>query len=428
MRIFRKIQILTILLALNVHSIFAQNQLVIEGEIKDALTKNSLPYGSIAVVNQYTGTVSNSEGFFRLYLPDSLLRDSIQINYLGYHSYKASVAELQGKKTTFSLKPALTPIEAVTIKPYSPEELIRLVMENLEQNYSQEAFITKGFYLQELVENDQYIDFVEAFIDLYTPPFQDTSQCKARLIQGRSRDDLGEIQFMKRFAEKKSNKEQKKATRKGKDPDSVAVQAIQVNFSGPNSLTSIDNIRQFQKYYQQGYLKKFNLKFEKNTSIGGRETYVVRCISKRPIDHVNADVRLYIDKASYALVMYHSVLVPKIPVLLKPVFKLYRLSVEDLRVFEETEYRLVKNKWYPAKTIVELEGEATKKYSGNYTEHSKGYVRKAFVVTDVETKAIKPFSKEECLTNEPFDKQLGEYNPEFWQNRNKIEYGSFEAN
>ncbi len=418
----KEVCVLVLLLAINLSATKAQKQLVIEGEIRDASTKDPLPYASVGVLNQHLGTVSNSEGFFRLYLPDSLLRDSIQINYLGYHSYKASVYQLQGQKTTFGLKPALTPIEAVTIRPLSPEEIIKRVIENLEINYPQEPFISKGFYLQELVENEKYIQYVEAFIDVYTPPFQDTSKCQARLIQGRSRDDLGEIQFMKRFAEKKIDKEQKKASRKGKELDSLNAQGIQVSFSEPNDLTSIDNIRQFQKYYHQGYLRKFKLTLEKNTSIGGHETYVVRCISKKPIDHVNADIKLYIDKASYALVMYNSDLVPEIPVILKPVFKLYRLSVENLRFYEETEYRLVNDKWYPAKTIVKAEGEATKKYSGNYTEHSEGYIRKAFVVTDVETKDIKPFSKEECITHEPFEKQLGEYNPAFWQNRNKIEY------
>ena len=402
--------------------LFAQDYLLLSGTVIDAKTKDPLPYATVGVANKHIGTITNLSGAFALYLPDSLKTDTILVSFLGYESNSLPVAKFRAKGNKIKLKPILTEIGEVIVKPFTPLEVIERVIENYDSNYAQTPFIAKGFYLQEIIENDKFIDFIEAFVDIYTPPFHDTNDCQARLIQGRTRDDLGEIQFMKRFAEEKLEKKIRKAERKGDTIDSTANAGIQVMFGGPQRIISDDMIRQINNIYDKKTLRKFNFTFESNTFFAGRELYVIRCITKRPYNHMNIDARLYIDKESFALAKIKADMTVDIPAVAKPFLRLYRIKINDIKLNSDNEYRYLAGKWYPSKTIMTGYFDLHKKYKGKYIEHSIVEVQNAFVTTDIQEENVVPFKEDELLTDDPLSEQLGTYNPEFWKNRNRIEY------
>ena len=404
------------------HHLLSQEYLNVSGLIIDQKTRKPLPYASIGIANRHEGTISNQNGFFSMYLVDSLLNDTLIINYLGYESFIAPIDQLEGKNNQIKLRPVSTRIEEVVIRPLTPEDILERVKENYSINYPQNPFIAEGFYLQEIIENDIYIDFVEAYVDIYNPPYNDTSKCHARLVQGRTREDLGDIQFLKRLAEKQYEKQVRKALRKGDTIDTVATPSIQIIFGGPQSIAEEANIRNINNFYDKKTFKKFNYIFEENTWFAGRELYVIRAKSKRKIDHASIDAQLFIDKESYALVILKADMNFDIPAVLKPVLSLLRIKLHGIQMSQNVEYKMVNNRWYPHKTITTGYFEGTKKYKGKYEEYSYTTIKKAFVATDIQNKDVKPFPEEELLTDKPLREQIGEYEPTFWQNRTKIEY------
>ncbi len=61
-------------------------QITVSGIIKDAKTKESIPYVNIGIMNKKKGTVSNENGGFTLEIPSELIKDTIKISSIGYES------------------------------------------------------------------------------------------------------------------------------------------------------------------------------------------------------------------------------------------------------------------------------------------------------------------------------------------------------
>lgn len=409
-------------LLLTCSTTFSQATYILNGEIIDAKTKKPLPYASVGIAGLHLGTITNGKGKFTLYVPDSLNQDTLQVNYLGYHPFSTPVSKIANKSVKIKLKPTSTEIGEVIVRPLNPLEVIERVRQNYDDNYPSHPFITKGFYLQEIIENEQYVDFIEAYIDIYDPGFSDTNTCQARIIQGRTKENLTNIQFLKRFAEQKQAKAEKKAERKGDTLESDRDPGVYIDFGGPLSIASNDNIRNLQNFLDEKSLKKYTFNFEKNTFFAGRELIVIRAKSKKAIDGMLIDAQLYVDKESFALVIIKTDLTIKIPAYLKPFLKIYRIKLYELNINQQIEYRLVDNHWYPNKNLSFAYFDAQKKYKGKYLERSKINVKKAFTSTDIEYRNIMPFDSTMTITKEPLHDQLGDYEPSFWENRNKIEY------
>lgn len=403
------------------NNIFGQT-ISVEGLIKDKKTNKPLPYTSIVVKNNYLGTMAGPDGKFKIYLSDSLINDTLQINHLGYKTFETSIKEVSNSVIEVRLKYAPTSIEAVIVKPILPEDIVRSAIRNIATNYPNKPFITEGFYLEELIENDIYINFAEAFVEIYSPPFGDTSQCQAKIIQGRTRDSLGEIRFLETFAQKKHEKEKRKAIRKGDSIPEEDSSSISVIFGGPKSALLTDFVRNQEMFLDTTKHKKFDFSYEKDNSLGGKDLFVIRCKNKHSIDYLFMDALLYIEKESLAIVKITSTNTVKIPNIAKPFLSLYRLKVGDIKFNIDNEYRNVNNIWYPSKVLISFDAEATKKYKKGKIEHSVFKGTQAFATTNIQDKKVDEFTEDEIMTDKSLVEQFGEYNPDFWERRTKIEY------
>lgn len=413
--------IIVLLLVLN-QGIFAQT-ISIEGVIKDKKTKEPLPYASVTVKERFLGTMSGPEGQFTLYLPDSLINDTLQINHLGYNSFETPINIVANSVIEVKLKLASTNIEAVVIKPFLPEDILRLAIQNIQNNYPQQPFKTEGFYIEELIENDIYINFAEAFVEIYSPPFGDTSKCQAKIIQGRSRDSLGQVKFLEELVQKKYEKAIKKADRKGDTVNADDYNGVEVNFGGPKSVLLTDLVRSQELFLDSMKHKKFDFRFEPDNSLGDRKLYVIRCESKKPIEHAYIDALVYIDKETYAVVKITSNNTLKLPGYVKAMMGLLRMKVASITFTIDNEFRMVNSVWYPNKVLFSFYGDATKKYGGGKMDHGVFTGRQAYTATNIKTNNVKMFDKTECMVDDKeLVEQFGNYNPDFWENRTKIEY------
>lgn len=413
--------LLTTLLGLQIIA-SAQNTKAIHGKVIDTKTKQALPYASITIANKHIGTVSNSKGNFTLHYPDSVASDTLIVTYLGYNTYTQPLKNFSNKAVKIKLNTSSTEINEVVIRPLTPLEVIKKVKANYKQNYPQTPYISKGFFLQEVTENNKYVDFIEAYVDIYNPAFGDTSKCQAKLIQGRTRENLTNIQFLKQFMEAKHDKAIKKAERKGDSIDPNIEPGVGISFGGPVSIANDDFIRNIDDISDKKTLKKFKFSYGNNTHLADRELIVINCEGKKPVNNMMINAKLYIDKESYALVLVKSSMLPRIPLAIKPVLKVYRIKLHSFEFKQLIEYRHIDNIWYPNKTITTASVDVQKKYKGHYLERSNIKIRKAFISTDIENSNVQEFTAEEQITDKPLHEQLGNYDPDFWKNKNKIEY------
>lgn len=128
-------------------SIFAASDKPLAGIILNSETKEPLPFTNIVVLEQYKGTVSNSEGYFVLDREGIAANDTLLFSYVGYKSVKISAAEVQSKSKIY-LQPIKIKLDEVQVssRPLSAKEIIALVIENYPKNHPAFSARQRIFY------------------------------------------------------------------------------------------------------------------------------------------------------------------------------------------------------------------------------------------------------------------------------------------
>jgi len=112
----------------------------VHGIVMDSVTREPMPYVTIAVVGSTYGTVSNQNGEFTLSPERINPSDSIAFHYLGYEIVVMKVNDLRdGIVVIIKEKPVSLRGITIIAHPMKPEELIRRALERKKENYPQIA-------------------------------------------------------------------------------------------------------------------------------------------------------------------------------------------------------------------------------------------------------------------------------------------------
>ena len=394
----------------------------IKGTIRDKETSIPLPYATISVENTGIGTIANPTGGYSIIVPDSISNAKIQVSYLGYYSKSIDISEAKNTKLNIELKPYKHEIKEVIIRPLTPQEVIRRMLANRLQNYPTSPFFVKGFYRETFTENQQYLDFVEALVAVHNFGYNDTTKSEAYLIQGRTRDDLQEMNFGSHMVEKKYEKEIKKAERKGEPTDSIEKdQAINIIFGGPAGIIFNDPVRYPADGLDTNEFKHYQYEFGEDSYLDGKELYTIKYVSKRRQMGAKISGTLYITKDTYAMVHTNTMMDIQVPAFAKPLLAAVRVKANDIELAVKVEYKAYRNQYYISKVVKQAQGHLTKKYMGHPTEDAKFYIQQAFAVTDINP-LIDTTGLAKVQTSSPLREQLKGYDEAFWEVNNKIKY------
>lgn len=114
-----------IFLSVLTHTCFAQ-ELTIEGQILSMTDSLAIPYATLGIDKKSYGTVANEEGIFRYSLSKELLNDTLIFSCVGYYPQKLCVKELPGSFKKIYLKPKVTLMNEVVVKPKSDCRTVEL--------------------------------------------------------------------------------------------------------------------------------------------------------------------------------------------------------------------------------------------------------------------------------------------------------------
>ena len=93
-------------------------ELIIMGKVMDSNKNTALNYANIGIANKSVGTVSDSNGIFKLKLNDKVtINDTIQFSYVGFKTKKVLVSALKTKDPIVLLEPQNNVLKEVIIKP-----------------------------------------------------------------------------------------------------------------------------------------------------------------------------------------------------------------------------------------------------------------------------------------------------------------------
>ncbi|MBR6170206.1 MAG: carboxypeptidase-like regulatory domain-containing protein [Bacteroidaceae bacterium] len=151
----RRIQLFLSFVLLSV-SIWAQ-ELMVQGRVVDAKTGEALPYVSI-YVSEGKGTLSNNNGEFKL---TADANDILKFSCIGYEKISFKANELP---PVIRLKPYTTILGEVTIQALRNEDMLKLVIANLKQDYKKQGKMARKYFFRTLTEKDEGTYIAEAFM------------------------------------------------------------------------------------------------------------------------------------------------------------------------------------------------------------------------------------------------------------------------
>lgn len=158
----KTIKLLTALLLLVTCPLQAQDIVTITGKVVDK--SNSRELGAVSVVadNGHTATVTNANGVFEIKVP----RETRQLNFshLGYASRHVDVPK-DGKPLRVALSPTAIMLDEILVA--DPEDILRLAIKNIPDNYAAAPVSQRCFYRETTQKGRRFIYVAEAINDMY---------------------------------------------------------------------------------------------------------------------------------------------------------------------------------------------------------------------------------------------------------------------
>ena len=177
---------------------FSQEYIELNGVVLDKETNLPLPFANIALKGTSIGTVSNKIGEFKFKVPSGLIDKNLVFSYLGYKVKLVPVKNCLGNYSSIKLPVLPFSLNTINIKFRSPEELIELALNKVSDNYLNYPVNLTSFYREEVKENNQQIQFIEAVIEVYKSATNNKKE-KDRLevVKGREQMDVQTSVFFK---------------------------------------------------------------------------------------------------------------------------------------------------------------------------------------------------------------------------------------
>lgn len=160
--------------------LWGQN-ITLEGRVTDH--SEPLPFVSIFLKNTGIGTISNSEGKFRLMVPQRYQNDVICFSMVGYQTREMKVNAWQ---KNIQLEKADFMLPEVSIMPEdSMLRFMKRAVDRIPENYLSTPTRQTGFYRTTLKCDTAYEYFGEALLDVYKPSYKSKENGSLKIVNSR---------------------------------------------------------------------------------------------------------------------------------------------------------------------------------------------------------------------------------------------------
>ncbi|PWJ44487.1 carboxypeptidase-like regulatory domain-containing protein [Sediminitomix flava] len=401
----------------------------VQGIVYDAESNEVIPYVNVVIDNTSRGTVSGPNGTFSLSIQGLDLNEiKLSFSSIGYQTHQQSI-RLESESTEaieVYLKASEITLDEVVVTPLAPEEYIKRAIDQVSENYPDSAFVCKGYFNEYLKENKVYLKFSEGLMEMWHPPYGDTTATKVRILNARAKRDLGQLTFMRKkldkMYDKEVKKEKEKALKGGEEWDneehqSIDQELLESSLGGPNVVTFIDPIYNMDEYLQEKHFKDFNYEISRFTEYQGQKVMVISFKSKRKIDHIKGHGEIYLDIDKDVIVAVKAKGKFYVPTLAKPVLFVMGVKVKSAVFQKEVHYRNINGNFYLSdfETYIELDLINLKMFSKNVP--AKFEIEQHYFVSNIEKKAKPPFPKSQWMDIEKSmeSQAVFPYNEEMWE-------------
>ncbi|MCG8579744.1 MAG: carboxypeptidase-like regulatory domain-containing protein [Bacteroidales bacterium] len=164
-----------------------------KGKVVAADSGNDLVFANVTIEGTNIATVTNSEGYFALKVPNEMLNKGITFSYIGYQKKTIPVADLKEEKNKIKLEVLSVSLDAITVFPKDPDLLIEAVLNQRKNNYSQDENMMTAFYRETIRKRRAYASLSEAVVEVYKQGYNNQKNDAIKLLKGRKSVDYSKL-------------------------------------------------------------------------------------------------------------------------------------------------------------------------------------------------------------------------------------------
>ncbi len=370
------------------------NNVIIKGHVYDNESKTAIPYATVGIVEENIGTVTNSDGFFLLKIPDSLIGTSLVVSHLGYLSQRIPVQLLNEQQVDLFLIRRIISIQEVIIRYIDPNVIIEKAMEQRKVNCAPDPVYLTAFYREGVQKNNKYTSYSEAVFKVYKSPYDAGvfSSDQVKLLKSRKAIDTN-------------------------NPDTVFLKLK----AGVQSALQLDIVKFVAGFLDQTPPVEYTYSYTNMVSCNARDAYAITFTQVPGLEKALYAGTVYIEKEGFAIIGADFEINPAYLDLAAAdlvVKTSHKLIVKLKKVNYSVSYAPFNGRYYLKHARCDIQVTTRLRHHFS-TDHFSTFLE--FATCKIDTSVIEKFSKQETLRSTVVFSDLPyNSNDAFWGNFNII--------
>ena len=370
------------------------NYIIANAIVKDAYTKEPIPYVSVSVAESGIGTITNQSGEFMLKIPFTDSIQNIQISHVGYNQKIIPVGIFMNNTVDIFMQTKIVPLKDVIIGLVNPQKIIREMINNKPVNYQNDPVYFTTFYREGIEKNNTILNLTEAVFQIYKTGFKSSGDDQVKLLKMRKISNVDVT-------------------------DSIILKMK----AGIDASLRLDIIKYIPDFLELDNDNPFDYTKIDMMVTDSSLAHVIAFEQKRGITEPLYKGELYIDADNSALLVAHFEINPKYIAQAADVFVLRKPKEFDVKP-ESADYYVYYKCWNGKYYLNHIRGDITFKFKKKkaFFQTSKSiHTFFEMIVCKIDTNDVKKFSSKESLSPRIiFSEKKFQYDNRFWDDFNVI--------
>src|SRR5210317_2103673 len=173
----------------SIHEVWSQNT-----PSKETQTKKVLVFATITIKGTNASTVSNAQGDFILKVPNRLLKNAVEVSFLGYETLTKQLDLSTSNDFNLALEPvafALSEVDLVI--PKDARTLVEETLARKGENYFNSPTLMTAFYRETIKKRKKNVSLSEAVVSIYKSPYISNRKDDIALFKARKSTDYTKL-------------------------------------------------------------------------------------------------------------------------------------------------------------------------------------------------------------------------------------------
>lgn len=170
----------------------------LNGRLVDAVTKEPVPFATIAIKGRAVGVITNKDGGFKVPEKFRKIGDTLEISSMGYQTRQLLLSSLTPDEINdIPISPRVLQLQEAILEarkknPLTAREIVQRAIEVIPDNFPMTPFSTIGYYRDYQLKNDAYINLNEAIFEVFDQGFKalNFETTKVSIYEYRANEDF----------------------------------------------------------------------------------------------------------------------------------------------------------------------------------------------------------------------------------------------